>query len=136
MTSDGKAEESAIFASGFKNPYGLAFYPPGPDPQWLYVGSEGEVVRFPYQNGDMRTTGAPQHIADMSWTWLGHGTRAVEFSRDGKKMFVAVGSGSNVDDPDTHPKETNRADILVCDPSNCKLSVYAYGRLPHRLRST
>jgi glucose/arabinose dehydrogenase len=127
MTSDGKAEESVIFASGFKNPYGLAFYPPGPDPQWLYVGSEGEVVRFPYHNGDMKTTGAPQHIADMSWTWLGHGTRAVEFSRDGKKMFVAVGSGSNVDDPDTHPKETNRADILVCDPSNCKLSVYAYG---------
>jgi glucose/arabinose dehydrogenase len=127
MTNDGKAEESAIFASGFKNPYGLAFYPPGPDPQWLYVGSEGEVVRFPYHNGDMKTTGAPQHIADMSWTWLGHGTRAVEFSRDGKKMFVAVGSGSNVDDPDAHPKETNRADILVCDPSNCKLSVYAYG---------
>jgi glucose/arabinose dehydrogenase len=127
MTSDGKAEQSAIFAGGFKNPYGLAFYPPGPDPQWLYVGSEGEVVRLPYHNGDLKASGAPQHIADLSWTWLGHWTRAVEFSRDGKKMFVAVGSGSNADDPDTHPKETNRADILVCDPSNCKLSVYAYG---------
>jgi glucose/arabinose dehydrogenase len=127
MTSDGKAEQSAVFAGGFKNPYGLAFYPPGPDPQWLYVGSEGEVVRLPYHNGDLKASGAPQHIADLSWTWLGHWTRAVEFSRDGKKMFVAVGSGSNADDPDTHPKETNRADILVCDPSNCKLSVYAYG---------
>jgi glucose/arabinose dehydrogenase len=127
MTSDGKPEQSVIFASGFKNPYGLAFYPPGPDPQWLYVGSEGEVVRLPYHNGDMKASGAPQHIADLSWTWLGHWTRSLEFSRDGKKMFVAVGSGSNVDDPDTHPKETNRADILVCDPSNCKLSVYASG---------
>ncbi len=127
LTSGGKAEQTAIFASGFKNPYGLAFYPPGPDPQWLYVGSEGEVVRIPYHNGDLKTSGVPQHIADLSWTWMGHWTRAVEFSRDGKKMFVAVGSGSNVDDPDTHPKETNRADILVCDPSDCKLSVYASG---------
>jgi glucose/arabinose dehydrogenase len=127
ITSDGKPEQTAIFASGFKNPYGLAFYPPGPDPQWLYVGSEGEVVRIPYHKGDMKASGAPQHIADLSWSWMGHSTRAVEFSSDGKKMFVAVGSGSNVDDPDTHPKETNRADILVCDPVDCKLSVYAYG---------
>ena len=42
-------------------------------------------------------------------------------------MFVAVGSGSNVDDPDTHPEEKNRADILVCDPANCTLRVYASG---------
>ena len=47
----------------------------------------------------------------------GHWTRAVAFSEDGKKLFVAVGSGSNVDDPDTHPAEKDRADILVCDPS-------------------
>jgi len=127
ITGDGKPEQTAIFASGFKNPYGLAFYPPGPDPQWLYVGSEGEVVRIPYHNGDLKASGVPQHIADLSWSWMGHWTRAVEFSHDGKKLFVAVGSGSNVDDPDTHPKETNRADILVCDPSNCVLSVYASG---------
>jgi len=127
ITGNGKPEQTAIFASGFKNPYGLAFYPPGADPQWLYVGSEGEVVRLPYHNGDLKASGTPQHVADLSWSWFGHGTRAVEFSRDGKKMFVAVGSGSNVDDPDTHPKETNRADILVCDPNNCKLGVYASG---------
>jgi glucose/arabinose dehydrogenase len=42
-------------------------------------------------------------------------------------MFVAVGSGSNVDDPDTHPGEKNRADILACDAENCVLTVYAYG---------
>ena len=52
----------------------------------------------------------------------------MEFSGDGKKMFVAVGSASNVDDPDTHPwREKDRADILVCDPTNCTLTVYAYG---------
>jgi glucose/arabinose dehydrogenase len=126
LTSDGKPEQSAVFASGLKQPYGLAFYPPGPDPQWLYVGSTSELVRFPYHNGDLKASGAAEHIADLPASG-GHWTRAVEFSKDGKRMFVAVGSGSNVDDPDTHPREKDRADILVCDPANCTLSVYAYG---------
>ena len=125
MTGDGKPEQSAVFVSGLKHPYGLAFYPPGPDPQWLYVGNTSEVVRFAYHNGDLKASGAPEHIADLSPG--GHDTRAVVFSQDGKKMFVAVGSASNVNDPDTHPEEKNRADILVCDPANCQLSVYAYG---------
>ncbi|HVR24538.1 MAG TPA: PQQ-dependent sugar dehydrogenase [Candidatus Polarisedimenticolia bacterium] len=126
LTSDGKPEQSAIFASGLKHPYGLAFYPPGPDPQWLYVGSTAEVVRFPYHNGDLKASGTAEHIADLPAPG-GHWTRAVAFSQDGKKMFVAVGSASNVDDSDTTPREKNRADILVCDPANCQLSVYAYG---------
>jgi len=127
LTADGKPEQSSIFVSGLKQPYGLAFYPPGPDPQWLYVGSEAEVVRFSYHNGDLKASGSPQHIANLPTSWFGHSTRSLEFSRDGKRMFVAVGSGSNADDPDTHPGEKNRADILACNPENCVLSVYAYG---------
>jgi glucose/arabinose dehydrogenase/mono/diheme cytochrome c family protein len=126
LTSDGKPEQAAIFVSGLKHPYGLAFYPPGPDPQWLYVGNTNEVVRFSYHNGDLKASGAAQHIADLPCCG-GHWTRALAFSQDGKKMFVADGSGSNVDDPDTHPAEKNRADILVCNPEKCVLSVYAYG---------
>jgi len=126
MSSDGKAEQMQVFASGLKEPYGIAFYPPGPDPQWIYVGDTNELIRFPYHNGDMKASGAPQHIADLP-AGGGHWTRAVDFSLDGKKLFVAVGSASNVDDPDTHPGEKDRADILVCDPANCTLSVYAYG---------
>ncbi|MFZ0319674.1 MAG: c-type cytochrome [Candidatus Sulfotelmatobacter sp.] len=126
LTSDGKPEQSAIYASGLKRPYGLAFYPPGPDPQYLYVGSEREVVRFAYHSGDLKASGAAEHVAGLPGPG-GHWTRAVTFSQDGKKLFVAVGSGSNIDDPDTSPREKNRADILVCDPANCKLSVYAYG---------
>jgi glucose/arabinose dehydrogenase len=126
MTSDGKAEQMGVFASGLKEPYGIAFYPPGPDPQWIYVGDTNELIRFPYHNGDLKASGAAQHIADLP-AGGGHWTRAVDFSLDGKKLFVAVGSASNVDDPDTHPGEKDRADILVCDPANCTLSVYAYG---------
>jgi glucose/arabinose dehydrogenase len=126
MTSDGKAEQMQIFADGLKRPYGIAFYPPGTDPQWIYIGDENEVIRFPYHNGDLKASGASEHIADLP-AGGGHWTRAVEFSPDGKRMFVAVGSASNVDDPDTHPEEKDRADILVCDPANCELKVYAYG---------
>jgi len=126
VTSDGKAEQSAIFASGLKQPYGIAFYPPGPDPQWVYIGNMASVVRFPYYKGDLKATGEAQHVADLP-DGGGHTTRAVDFSKDGSKLFVAVGSASNVDDPDTTPGEKNRADILVCDPNNCQLKVYAYG---------
>jgi glucose/arabinose dehydrogenase/mono/diheme cytochrome c family protein len=126
LGSDGKPQQSATFASGLKQPYGLAFYPPGPEPQYLYVGDVNEVVRFAYHNGDLKASGAAEHIANLP-AGGGHWTRAVVFSQDGKKMFVAVGSGSNVDDPDTTPREKNRADILWCDPANCRLQVYAYG---------
>jgi glucose/arabinose dehydrogenase len=126
VTSDGKAEQSAIFASGLKRPYGIAFYPVGSDPQWVYIGNTNEVVRFAYHNGDLKANAGPEHVADLP-NGGGHWTRALDFSKDGKKLFVAVGSASNVDDPDTHPGEKDRADILVCDPANCTLSVYAYG---------
>jgi glucose/arabinose dehydrogenase len=126
MTSDGKPEQSAIFAEGLKRPYGIAFYPPGPDPQWVYIGNTNEVIRFSYHNGDLKASGPSQHIADLP-AGGGHWTRALDFSKDGKKLFVAVGSASNVDDPDTHPAEKNRADILWCDLTNCVLSVYASG---------
>jgi glucose/arabinose dehydrogenase len=126
MTGDGKPQQNEVFASGLKQPYGIAFYPPGPDPQWVYIGDTNEVIRFPYHNGDLKASGSSQHIADLP-TGGGHWTRAVEFSPDGKRMFVAVGSASNVDDTDTHPREKDRADILVCDPTNCQLKVYAYG---------
>ena len=125
ITSDGKPEQSALFASGLKNPYGIAFYPPGPNPEWVYIGGETELVRFPYHNGDLKASGPAQHLADFPGG--GHDTRAVTFSPDGKKLFVGVGSASNVDDPDTHSEEKDRADILWCDPSNCQFKVYASG---------
>lgn len=47
VTGDGKAVQSQTFATGLRQPFGIAFYPPGPNPQWIYVGNTDSVVRFP-----------------------------------------------------------------------------------------
>jgi glucose/arabinose dehydrogenase len=126
ITGDGKPEQVTVFASGLKQPYGIAFYPPGDNPQWIYVGDTNAVVRFAYKKGDLKASGAAQKIADLPHSG-GHWTRDVRFTADGKKLFVAVGSGSNVDDPDTTPNEKNRADILEFNPDGSEMRVYAYG---------
>jgi glucose/arabinose dehydrogenase len=126
ITSDSKPQQVEVFATGLKRPYGIAFYPPGKDPQWIYIGDTDAVIRFPYQDGDLKARGPAEHIVDLP-SGGGHWTRSVQFSPDGKRMFVSVGSASNVDDPDTHPAEKNRADILSLNPDGSDLKVYAYG---------
>jgi glucose/arabinose dehydrogenase len=126
ISSDGKAQQTEVFASGLNQPYGIAFYPPGPSPQWIYIGNTDAVVRFPYKTGDLKASGQPQHITDLPHSG-GHSTRDIQFTADRRKMFVSVGSGSNVDDPDTHPDEKNRADILEFNPDGSGMRVYAYG---------
>lgn len=126
ITPEGKPEEAQVFAKGLNEPYGIAFYPPGNDPQWVYVGNTDSVVRFPYRVGDLEARGAAEQIADLPHGG-GHWTRDIQFTTDGKKMFVSVGSASNVDDPDTSPGEKNRADILEFSPDGSDMHIYAYG---------
>jgi len=126
MTADGKPERSEIFAGNLKGPYGIAFYPVGQNPEWVYVGDTDSVLRFPYHNGDLQATVAAERIIDLPHGGA-HWTRDLRFSLDGKTLFVAVGSGSNIDDPDTTPAEKNRADILAFDADGSNMRVYAYG---------
>jgi len=126
LTADGKPERTEVFAANLNKPYGLAFYPPGPDPKWIYVGDTDSVLRFPYRNGDLKATGAAAHLVDLPHG-SGHWTRDVVFSADGGTLFVAVGSESNVDDPDVTAEEKNRADILAFDPDGSRMRVYASG---------
>ncbi len=127
ITNDGKPEQRSIFATGLNRPFGIAFYPNGDNPQWVYVGNTNSVVRFPYHNGDLKATGAGETIVPELPPGGGHWTRDLAFSRDGTKLFVAVGSGSNVNDPDTHPTEFHRANILEFTPEGKFVKVYAYG---------
>jgi len=89
----------------------------------VYVANMDSVLRFPYHNGDMISTGPAQHLLDLP---VGghHRSRDVQFSPDGKTMFVSVGSHENVGDG---PEEQNRADILALNPDGSGLRVYAYG---------
>ena len=140
--------ENQIFAEGLNLPFGIAFYPAGENPQWIYVANNNSIVRFPYQNGDLKARGDSQiiipHLADGTG---GHTTRDVTFSRDGKQMFVSVGSGSNVAEglgkktpaeikrwESEHGRgaawgaETRRANILVTDPEGHQpLRIFATG---------
>ncbi len=131
ITSSGKPEQIEVFATGLRKPFGIAFYPPGPNPQWVYVANTDSVVRFPYQNGDLKVRGAATKLADLPGGGRlrggGHWTRDIAFSQDGKKMYVSVGSHSNVDDTDNNSTEHHRADILEFNPDGSGERVYAWG---------
>jgi glucose/arabinose dehydrogenase len=106
VTPDGKAVTVSEFATGLDHPFGIAFYPAGPNPKYMYVGTATEIVRFPYKSGELKAeTNTPQTIVPdiPGYAQLrggGHWTRDVVFSADGKYMLVSVGSRSNIDDPD------------------------------------
>jgi glucose/arabinose dehydrogenase len=128
---DGNAREISVFAEGLHQPFGIAFYPRGPNPAWVYIGDTDGIVRFPYKNGDLTARGPSQHIADLPGGGRlrggGHWTRDVVFSLDGTKLFASVGSHSNVDDSDTHPEEFHRADVLEFTPEGKFVKIYASG---------
>jgi glucose/arabinose dehydrogenase len=126
MTADGRPKLSTVFATHLNRPYGIAFYPRGAHPQWIYIGDTDAVVRVPYQVGELQTKWPAQRVVDLP-SGRAHWTRDVAFSLDSRTMFVAVGSGSNVDDPDTHGAERDRADILAFDPDGAHLRIYASG---------
>lgn len=125
ITADGRPKETHVYATGLNQPFGVAFYPAA-HPQWIYVGDTDAVVRFAYKDGDVQASGKPEHIADLPHG-NGHSTRDIAFSTDGTRMYVSVGSASNVDDPDTTPAEKNRADILVFKPDGSDQHIFASG---------
>ncbi|TGQ34956.1 sorbosone dehydrogenase family protein [Mesorhizobium sp. M00.F.Ca.ET.216.01.1.1] len=129
-----KPAEKAIFARNLTQPYGIAFYPPGDKPQWVYVANSDSIVRFPYRDGDLKASGGPETIVDNIPS-THHWTRDIAFSPDGKTLFLSVGSGSNVaEDIGAEPEggfdawtkskplgaawgsEDGRADVLAYDP--------------------
>jgi glucose/arabinose dehydrogenase len=130
--ADGKAKTSETFATGLDHPFGIAFYPLGANPQWIYIANTTSVVRFPYKAGELKASTAPEAIVPVlpGYAQLrggGHWTRDVAFSQDGKRMFISVGSASNVDDPDTHPGEFHRANVLEYSPDGKFVKIYASG---------
>ena len=108
------------------------------------------MVRYPYASGDLTARGKPETVVaevpssrprdEESWRAYdravktgqrppdhGHWTRDLAFSLDGKRLFIGVGSASNLDDPDDHPSEHHRADILEYTPEGKFVRIYASG---------
>jgi hypothetical protein len=104
-TSDGAAEAPAptVFASGLSVPFGIAFWPPA-EPRFVYVAESGRVVRYPYSAGALRARGPAETIV-ASLPEGGHSTRDIVAAPDGSRLFLSVGSLSNVatDMPDAPP---------------------------------
>jgi glucose/arabinose dehydrogenase/cytochrome c2 len=91
---DGSTKQT-VFVEGLQQPFGMAFYPDAKRPKWLYVAETHRVVRYPFKLGDQHARGEAQVVV-AQLPLRGHITRDIAFSADGKRMFVAVGSLSNV----------------------------------------
>ena len=95
--SDGadRPAQSAVFASGLSQPFGIAFYPPGPRPKYVYVAATDRLVRYPYAPGAMTAQGPAETIVANLPTG-GHSTRDIAVSPDGAHLFLSIGSASNI----------------------------------------
>jgi glucose/arabinose dehydrogenase len=140
-----KPSTNEIYASGLNEPFGIAFFPSGNNPQWVYVADTDRVVRFPYRTGDLKATGKPEAVVAELPHGYGHSTRDIVFSNDDKRMLVSVGSASNngegMGSPhgglqswiSRHPlgaswgSETDRAGVLAFDPDGRNRRVFATG---------
>lgn len=125
---DGKPEVSEVFADGLNRPFGIAFYPPA-DPKWVYVANTDSIVRFAYAPGDVKAKAKAEDVYGKvsgggQLRGGGHWTRDIAFSKDGAKLFLSVGSKSNVDDDED---ESRRARVFELTPDGKTERVYATG---------
>jgi glucose/arabinose dehydrogenase len=114
--NSGSATARENFAEGLRRPFGVAFHD-----DYVYVGSMRELVRFKYDPKTSKRLGEAEHLLTLPGG--GHETRSVVFSKDGKHVFVGVGSESNV----SPGEEPMRAAITVCDPDGKNARQFATG---------
>ena len=144
--ANGDPTMQTVYTAGLTEPFGIAFYPPGPAPRFVYVANMNSVVRFAYKDGELAASG-PLETVIAHLPEGGHTTRDIAFSRDGREMFVSVGSASNAGEV-MGPKspgaasewdeangatgagwgeEASRANVLVYDPEGKYRSIFSTG---------
>ncbi|PYS50301.1 MAG: L-sorbosone dehydrogenase [Acidobacteria bacterium] len=114
--ADGKPDTRSVYAQGLSGVFGMAFHD-----GYLYLGRTDGIVRYKYQPGDTQAKGMPEKLVDLPTG--GHSTRNLIFSRDGKKMYVAVGSRSNK----SAGEDPGRAAITEYNPDGTGHRVFASG---------
>jgi glucose/arabinose dehydrogenase/cytochrome c2 len=146
-TDGSHAQSSSVYLQGLKQPFGLAFYPNALQPRWLYVAETNRIMRYEYRVGDEKPRGEGEVVIPQLPSGGAHGTRDLAFSTDGNKLFVSVGSASNVAEAMSKKtpeqirsweseeglgaawdQETHRAAVLVFDAAQPSAAViYASG---------
>ena len=114
--NDGEPDARTVYAQGLNGVFGMAFHD-----GYLYLGRTDSIVRYKYKDGDTQAQGTPEKLVDLPTG--GHSTRNIAFSRDGKKMYVAVGSASNKSDGE----EPRRAAVNEYNPDGTGQRVFASG---------
>ena len=120
--NDGTPEVRTVFLSGLHSPFGMALVG-----NTFYVADTDALLAFPYQAGQTQITAAPRKIADLPAGPINHHwTKNVIASPDGSKLYVTVGSNSNVGENGMAAEE-RRAGILEIDPATGASRVFASG---------
>jgi glucose/arabinose dehydrogenase len=117
---DGKPDVRETFLTGLNMPHGMAVIG-----NWFYVGNTDGLVRYPYKPGQTKIDGKPVKILDLPAG--GHYTRNLIADPAGKKLYIAVGSSSNVDEDRADAKDPRRAAILEINPDGSAMRVFAGG---------
>ncbi len=127
---DGVAETRTVFLQGLHSPFGMALVSGVPgQPAWLYVANANALVRVPYVAGATRVDAAPEKIVDLPGKGEElnhHWTKSLLASRDGTRLYVGVGSNSNVGE-NGMAAEADRAAVLEVDPAARTTRVFASG---------
>lgn len=118
---DGKYELATVFAEKLNAPYGLAFFD-----NKLYVANQDELVRFDYQEGQTKASGAPTSIAKLPSEINHHWTKAMTISPDGRFVYVGIGSNSNITERGM-AAELDRAVVWQIDVATGAHKPYATG---------
>ena len=117
---DGKPDIRETFLTGLNMPHGMTVLG-----NWFYVGNTNGVVRYPYRTGQTKIEGKGEKILDLPVD--GHYTRNLLADPSGKKLYVAVGSASNVDEENVWEKDQRRAGILEINPDGSGMRIFANG---------
>ncbi|MFC0634745.1 PQQ-dependent sugar dehydrogenase [Brevundimonas balnearis] len=118
---DGVAEIKTAFIENLFSPFGMALVG-----DRLYVANADAVVSFPYREGQTRIDAPPVKVADLPAGRNHHWTKSLVASPDGRRLYVGVGSNSNIAEHGM-AEEVNRAAILEIDPATGATQVYASG---------
>jgi len=119
LSAQGGAESRTVFADHLNLPFGIAFHD-----DYVYVANTNEVLRFRYDLSSSKRLGNAEHILDLpGMGYHQHWTRSLAFSADGRKLYVSVGSETNV----SIESDRRRAAILIADSDGSHMRVYASG---------